>query len=141
MIIFFFYNQQAFVFHLFGDFCNIHDHIVAFLFIFRKVLISFTFCFGFSFFFLFFFFSVFFLYFLDNIFCHFYIYENKNKKMKILEMHLLKDLKIWLWNFNFGMIYIIKKMLLLLKNHLNYLSTFEFFLRSIIHFSFFLFLN
>ena len=52
--------------------------------------------------------------------------------MKILEMHLLEDLKIWLRNFKFGMIYIIKKMLLVPKNHLNYLkdSTFEFFFKE-----------
>ena len=42
-------------------------------------------------------------------------------------MDLLKDLKMSLLNFNFLMIYIIHKMLLFLKNHLNYLksSTFE----------------
>ena len=26
----FFYTQQAFVFHLLRDFCNVHDHIVTF---------------------------------------------------------------------------------------------------------------
>ena len=35
-------------------------------------------------------------------------------------MDLLKDLKIPLLNFIFGMIYIIHKILVLLKNHLNY---------------------
>ena len=42
-------------------------------------------------------------------------------------MELLEDLKTSLLNFNFVMIYIIHKMLLLLKNHMNYLrnSTFE----------------
>ena len=37
-------------------------------------------------------------------------------------MNLLKDLKIYLLIFNFLMIYIIHKMLILLKNHLNYLK-------------------
>ena len=37
-------------------------------------------------------------------------------------MDLLEDLKIVLLNFSFGMIYIIHKMLALLKNHLNYLK-------------------
>ena len=51
-------------------------------------------------------------------------------------MDLLKDLKMSLLNFNFVMIYIIHKMLVLLKNNLNYLKDF---LRRIIEFSFFLF--
>ena len=34
-------------------------------------------------------------------------------------MNLLEDLKMLLLNFNFLMIYIIRKMLLLLKNRLN----------------------
>ena len=39
----FFCTQQAFVFHFLRDFCNIHDHIVAFFFFFfRKILMSFT---------------------------------------------------------------------------------------------------
>ena len=42
-------------------------------------------------------------------------------------MDLLKDLKMSLLNFSFVMIYIIHKMLVLLKNHLN-------FLRSIVDF-------
>ena len=29
-ILLFFYTQQAFVFHVLNDFCNFHDHIVAF---------------------------------------------------------------------------------------------------------------
>ena len=37
-------------------------------------------------------------------------------------MDLLEDLKISLLNFSFVMIYIIQKMLVLLKNHLNYLK-------------------
>ena len=37
-------------------------------------------------------------------------------------MHLLGDLKMPLLNVNFVMIYIIHKMLELLKNHLNYLK-------------------
>ena len=52
-------------------------------------------------------------------------------------MDLLKDLKMSLLIFSFVMINIIHKMLVLFKNHLNYLSTFEYFLRSIID-SFFL---
>ena len=53
-------------------------------------------------------------------------------------MDLLEDFKMSFLNFNF-MIYIIHKMLALLKNHLNYLkdSTFECFLMSIIDFYFF----
>ena len=45
-------------------------------------------------------------------------------------MDLLQDLKMSLLNFNFVMIYIIHKMLVLLKNHLNYLkySIFECFI-------------
>ena len=37
-------------------------------------------------------------------------------------MDLLEDLKMTLLNFNLVMIYIIHKMLVLLKNHLNYLK-------------------
>ena len=37
-------------------------------------------------------------------------------------MDLLKDLKMSLLNFSFIMIYIIHKMLVLLKYHLNYLK-------------------
>ena len=37
-------------------------------------------------------------------------------------MDLLEDLKISLLNFIFVMIYIIHKILVLLKNHLNYLK-------------------
>ena len=49
------------------------------------------------------------------------------------KIDLLEDLKMSLLNFNFVMIYIIHKMLVLLKNHLNYLkdSIFECFLRSV----------
>ena len=47
-------------------------------------------------------------------------------------MDLLKDLKMSLLNFNFGMIYVIHKLLVLLKNHLNYLkdSIFECFFKE-----------
>ena len=47
-------------------------------------------------------------------------------------MNLLEDLKVSLLNFNFVRIYIIQKMLLLVKNHLNYLkdSIFECFLKD-----------
>ena len=37
-------------------------------------------------------------------------------------MDFLKDRKMLLLNFNFVMIYIIHKILVLLKNHLNYLK-------------------
>ena len=37
-------------------------------------------------------------------------------------MDLLEDLKIFLLNFSFVMIYIIHKMLVLFKNHLSYLK-------------------
>ena len=37
---------------------------------------------------------------------------------------LLEDLKMALLNFSFVMIYIIPKILVLLKNHLNYLKKF-----------------
>ena len=47
-------------------------------------------------------------------------------------MDLLKDLKMSLLNFNFVMIYIIHKMLVLIKNNLNYLkdSIFECFFKE-----------
>ena len=47
-------------------------------------------------------------------------------------MDLLEDLKMPLVNFNFVMIYIIHEMLVLLKNHLNYLksSIFECFFKE-----------
>ena len=46
------------------------------------------------------------------------------------------DLRISLLNFNFAKIYVIHKILVLIKNHLSYLkdNIFEFFLRSIIDF-------
>ena len=49
------------------------------------------------------------------------------------------DLKISLLNFNFVMIYIIHKILVLLKNHLNYLkdSIFECFFKEYNRLSFF----
>ena len=53
------------------------------------------------------------------MFRHFYIHEKNNCK-EILKR--LEDLKMSLSNFNFVMIYIIHKMLALLKNHLNYLK-------------------
>ena len=47
-------------------------------------------------------------------------------------MDLLEDLKMTLLNFSFVMIYIIQKMLVLLKNNLNYLndSIFECFFKE-----------
>ena len=49
------------------------------------------------------------------------------------------DLRISLLNFNFAMIYIIHKILVLIKNHLSYLKTVfsNSFLRSILDFYFF----
>ena len=41
---------------------------------------------------------------------------------KFINRDLLKDLKMSLLNFNFVMIYIIHKMLVLIKNNLNYLK-------------------
>ena len=51
-------------------------------------------------------------------------------------MDLLEDLKMTVLNFNFAMIYIVHKMLVLLKIHLNDLKDhiFECFLRGIIDF-------
>ena len=50
------------------------------------------------------------------------------------------DLKISLLNFNFVMIYIIRKILVLLKNHLNYLkdNVFEWFIKKYNELLFFL---
>ena len=47
-------------------------------------------------------------------------------------MYLLEDLKMLLLNFNFVMIYIIHKMLLLIENNLNYFkdSIFECFFKK-----------
>ena len=54
-------------------------------------------------------------------------------------MNVLEDLKMSLSNFSYAMVYIIHKMLILIKNHLNYSrdNTFQFFLRSIIDLYFF----
>ena len=62
------------------------------------------------------------------------IYEKNVKKFKKID--LLEDFKMLLLKYNFVMIYIIHKMLLLLENNLNYLkdSIFECFLRSTIAF-------
>ena len=53
----------------------------------------------------------------------------KNKSLKIYKK---LDLRISLLNFNFAMIYIIHKILVLIKNHLNYLkdNIFEFFFKK-----------
>ena len=51
--------------------------------------------------------------------------EKKNTKKfinRFKNMDLLEDLKMSLLNFNFVMIYIINKMLVLLKNNLSYLA-------------------
>ena len=47
-------------------------------------------------------------------------------------MDLLEDLRMSLLNFNFAMIYIIHTILILIKNHLNYLkdNIFEFFFKK-----------
>ena len=45
----------------------------------------------------------------------------KKKKLKKIQIDLLEDLKMSLLNFNFAIIYIIHKMLVMLKNNLNYL--------------------
>ena len=54
-------------------------------------------------------------------------------------MNLLEDLRISLLNFNFFMIHIIYKILVMIKNHLNYLNdnVLNAFLRSIMDFYFF----
>ena len=55
-------------------------------------------------------------------------------KKNYKRMNLLKYLKMTRLNFNFAMIYIIHKMLVLLKNHLDFLKVIfgNAFLRSII---------
>ena len=55
-------------------------------------------------------------------------------KTILLKIDLLEDLRISLLNFNFVMIYIIHKILVLIKNHLNYVrdNIFENFLRTIV---------
>ena len=61
----------------------------------------------------------------------------KNMKKEIIKksikrMDLLEHLKMSLFNFNFNLIYIIHKMLALIRNNLNYLkdSIFECFFRK-----------
>ena len=61
----------------------------------------------------------------------------KNMKKEIIKksikrMDLLEHLKMSLFNFNFNLIYIIHKMLVLIRNNLNYLkdSIFECFFRK-----------
>ena len=43
-------------------------------------------------------------------------------KKKKIQKHLLEDLRMWLSNFNFVVIYTIEKTLVLFKNHLNYVK-------------------
>ena len=52
----------------------------------------------------------------------------KNYKKKSLKINFLKDLIISLLDFEFAIIYVIDKILVLLENHLNYFkdSIFEF---------------
>ena len=56
----------------------------------------------------------------------------KNIKKYYKTVNLLKDLKMLVLNFNFFMNYIIHKMLVLLKNNLNYLkdSIFKYFFKK-----------
>ena len=58
-------------------------------------------------------------------------------------MDLLEDLRMSLLNFNFVMIYTIHKILVLLKNHLNYLkdNIFECFFKKYNRLLFFLKIN
>ena len=49
------------------------------------------------------------------------LYKKFTKKI-IKAMDLLKDLQMLLLNFSFVVIYVIHKMLVLLKNHLNFLN-------------------
>ena len=46
----------------------------------------------------------------------------KNYKKNIKRIYTKMDLRISLLNFNFPMIYIIHKILVLIKSHLNYLK-------------------
>ena len=57
-------------------------------------------------------------------------------QQNLWKMDLLKDLKMSLLSFNFVMIDIVRKMLVLIENNLNYLTDtiFECFLRSTIYF-------
>ena len=68
-------------------------------------------------------------------------YKKENNKKIQNKMDLLKYLKMLLLNFYFGIIYIIHKMLVLIKNNLNYLkdSIFECFLREYNRLPFFFF--
>ena len=63
--------------------------------------------------------------------------KTNHKKIYIKRMDLLEDLKMPPLNFNFAMIYIIHKMLVLIKNILNYLkdSIFECFFKEYNRFS------
>ena len=60
----------------------------------------------------------------------------KNYKKKLYIMDFLEDLRISLLNFNFVVIHIIHKVLVLIKNHMIYLqdNIFDCFLKSIIDF-------
>ena len=133
----FFNTQPVNFFYLLRYYCNAHDHIVTFFLVFlRKIYISFTSFLLYSFF-------IILIKFTWQIFRHFYIYEKNYKKennKKILKK--MKYLKMLLLNFYFGIIYIIHKMLVMIKNNLNYLkdSIFECFLREYNRLPFFLLL-
>ena len=67
-------------------------------------------------------------------------YKKENNKKIQNKMDLLKYLKMLLLNFYFGIIYIVHKMSVLIKNNLNYHkdSIFECFLREYNRLPFFL---
>ena len=116
-----FFNTQSVCFFIFCEIFVTFTTILSlfFLFFFRMILIFFT-----SFFFLVF------IYFLDNIqLIMFYKILYIRKKIILTKMikriyekiDLLEDLRLSLLNFSLAMIYIIHKILVLLKNHLNFL--------------------
>ena len=65
------------------------------------------------------------------------------KKKNHKKVYKKMGLRISLLNFNFAMIYIIHKILILIKNHLNYLkdNIFEFFFKKYNRLLFFLKIN
>ena len=114
--VFFLYSTRVFFKDIF---------VTSIFYIFIKILISLT---------SFFFWQSFFILLIFSFLC---IWKNFYKK-KYKKMHLLEDLKTLLLNFNFVMICIICKMLVFLKNNLNYLkdSTFECFFKEYNKFSY-----
>ena len=63
----------------------------------------------------------------------------KNYEKNFKRIYKKMDLRVLLLSFNFFMIYIIHKILVVIKNHLNYLKDiiFDFFLKKLIGFYFF----